>query len=108
MNNKEKTENKSFIEVIKPHQLKYNMEVNKMDLEDLTLNDIKKLLYKHKPIAYKVGKSPEGHYYITDIYGQIINFFIPEAEMYNEEGKEVIKDKEPAQLLIRWLVFKEK
>ena len=98
---------KSFLELLQPYQIKYNMEINKINSENLKLNNIKKLLYKNKPIATKRMKLPTGYYYETIIDDKPIGFIIPEEEMRNEEGKQIIGDTESAQLLIRWLVLNE-
>lgn len=75
----------------------------------MTLNEIKKALYKEKPIAFKArmkaqDKLPE-QFRGFDIYiatlstGAIVEFKIPLSEL--PDGG--FGDKESAQLLIRWL-----
>lgn len=59
-------------------------------------NEIKKALYKEKPIAIKVGKNKEQVQYNTFVNGQIVKFLIPIEEA-------VFEDKIQAQLLIRWM-----
>lgn len=67
---------------------------------------IKKLLYKNKPIAIKVGEygdyesnKMEGAIYATNTALGDIEFYIPYADMGDKE----FNDEEPAQLLIRWM-----
>jgi hypothetical protein len=89
--------------------------------------EIKKALYKQKPDAELVGfgkmneayvkgfsdtrdfDTKEGKAYYeayVDLTNDTIRIFfeIPEEEMFNEEGQEVLNKVEPAQLLIRWLI----
>lgn len=73
----------------------------------MEINEIKKALYKLKPIAERVDRTTtkEGetyHLYKTYISpggeGRLY-FNIPESEM----GEKIFQDLVPAQLLIRWL-----
>ena len=64
-------------------------------------NEIKKALYKEKPIAFIDGSDETYTYYKTDVLingiRKEIKFEIPNSENVD------FKDEEPAQLLIRWL-----
>ncbi|MDB5144209.1 MAG: hypothetical protein JWQ66_2922 [Mucilaginibacter sp.] len=71
------------------------------------INALKKVLYKEKPIAYKVGDTLTGtggasatdyFYYRAKTSLGDIQFGVPTHEM----GESFFKDEEPAQLLIRW------
>lgn len=72
----------------------------------MTTNELKKALYKEKPIARMImeGESPEGteytYWYGTQLADEtVVTFKVPRSEMgENEFEKEV-----PAQLLIRWM-----
>jgi len=71
----------------------------------ITLNEIKKLLYKEKPIANYRGADETYSYYTTDLpvegkYKEL-NFKVPHSE--NEDFDNEI----PAQLLIRWIEYPE-
>ena len=68
----------------------------------MTENEIKKVLYKEKPIARRYGietSKDEHFYYETRTSIGNINFKVPIIDMQNK----IFKDNEPAQLLIRWL-----
>lgn len=65
----------------------------------MTKDEIKKTLYKEKPIAEKGSKSSMYQYYgATLSIGMHVQFSVPLSEMG------ALSDSEPAQLLIRWLV----
>lgn len=81
--------------------------MTKEQINNEKLNIVKKLLYKNKPIAKRIIKLPTGNYYETIVDDKPIGFIIPEDEMYDQDGKQVIGDTESAQLLIRWLVLNE-
>ncbi len=63
-------------------------------------NEIKKYLYKHKPIATRFAKNDN-----FSLYDVIINekyqvmFYVPKSDMGNTDFDETM----PAQLLIRWI-----
>lgn len=64
-------------------------------------NEIKKILYKEKPIArFKDLLFNSRYMYITNCSAGTIIFIIPRKEM----GENVFESKIPAQLLIRWIV----
>lgn len=67
----------------------------------MTINEIKKELYKQKPIAVIDYERADFIYYstliIVDGMEEILEFKVPRSEKF--EDKEI-----PAQLLIRWLV----
>ncbi len=69
----------------------------------MSLDEIKKILYKEKPIAkqYNWGLYMEGaiHYYRTDTSIGRFYFNVPRNEMGDTEFEEEL----PAQYLIRWL-----
>lgn len=71
----------------------------------ITLTEIKKLLYKEKPIANYRGSDETYSFYTTDLIveGRVkeLNFKIPHDE--NEDFDNEI----PAQLLIRWIEYPE-
>lgn len=73
----------------------------------MEINEIKKALYKEKPVAVRWGHlNADKENGIRYLYsskldnGHTLNFMIPENEM----GETVFGKEEPAQLLIRWLV----
>jgi hypothetical protein len=68
-------------------------------------NDIKKALYRDKPVArvthdLMLVTPIESISYKTYINGDEIYFNIP----YKEYDKNIMKDEMPSQLLIRWLL----
>lgn len=69
-------------------------------------NQIKKILYKEKPIASKVSYdlTMRGGFYTYVAKTSVGNVFfrIPESDAPNN-----LNDDEPAQLLNRWLEIKE-
>lgn len=65
----------------------------------MTKDEIKKALYKEKPIAKKGSKSSMYQYYDTYLLiGMHVQFRVPLLEAGS------LFDSEPAQLLIRWLI----
>ena len=73
----------------------------------MEINEIKKILYKEKPIA-KATRSiaytslgEEGQEYLTDTSLGKIRFVIP----FSDKPLEGFKSEEQAQLLIRWLTI---
>lgn len=92
-------------------------QVIEIEKEDYIMekNEIKKALYKQKPIAKIFDRETtdenkgNGYYYThikTNGDNNIVRVFfeIPSDEIKNEDGVNIFKDEEPAQLLIRWLV----
>lgn len=77
----------------------------------MTQNDIKKELYKQKPVAYFRMATKLGLYYTADLIENVIgldsdfnvNFFIPFSDM----GETSFFTNMKSQLLIRYLVVKE-
>jgi len=68
----------------------------------MEINEIKKLLYKEKPMAELFYRSNFFKYYEAEIGNNLFIFRIPIEET------EDFKDRYSAQLLIRWLYeFKE-
>jgi len=66
----------------------------------MKLTEIKKALYKEKPIAIKLSETNDQCLYKTVLSNsERILFWIPNSEM----GEEKFNDHEPAQLLIRWI-----
>lgn len=71
----------------------------------MDLNEIKKALYKEKPIAHLTRSTgytkdgEEGVIYTTDTSLGKIKFVMP----YSEKPEGGYKNEEPAQLLIRWI-----
>lgn len=67
-------------------------------------NEIKKSLYKEKPVAERVDITEGNHLYKAYIGSggdeERLYFNVPESEM----GENLFEDKIPAQLLIRWLI----
>lgn len=70
----------------------------------MTKNEIKKLLYKNKPIATLRLEDNDRSIYAAEIGNQEFVFSIPKEELYNEDGKKIFADIMESQLLIRWLV----
>ena len=73
----------------------------------MTTNEIKKALYKNKPIAYlKASESSEDKYvyYAQLLNSEVVRFDIPLTDMGNEKFTVTM----PAQLLIRWITTKTK
>ena len=74
----------------------------------MELNQIKKLLYKEKPIAERwstevmgMSKQVLSYYYLANISIGEVKFQVPVEEMGDVEFKQY----EPAQLLIRWIIL---
>lgn len=67
----------------------------------MELNEIKKLLYKTKPYATIHGVSSSGIRYKCELNGVKIQFLIPLSEI----GDASFLKLEPAQLLIRYIIF---
>jgi hypothetical protein len=64
----------------------------------MEINDIKKELYKQKPVAVRTSFKGEYTHYVTQLSNNtIVEFRVPNNEAEN------FKDEEPAQLLIRWI-----
>ena len=67
--------------------------------------EIKKALYKEKPVANKVADAMGYDLYVAVLStGENVEFKVPNNEIKDSEGNIIIKEQEPAQLLIRWLV----
>lgn len=71
----------------------------------IDLNEIKKVLYKEKPIAKSlktvgIFDSETYIYYALTSLG-LIEFKVPLSEM----GENIFDDEVPAQLLIRWITY---
>ncbi len=64
----------------------------------MTQTEIKKAIYKEKPIA-KRTKLDHGYHYIALLSTQAVEFFIPFKEM----GMTPFDAEMPSQLLIRWI-----
>ena len=67
----------------------------------MELNEIKKVLYKEKPIAVRYGESLffKTYLYTTQSSLGKIKFSVPISDM----GEKLFEEKIPAQLLIRWI-----
>ncbi len=67
----------------------------------MTLTEIKKALYKEKPIATLTTKDEQEYRYVTllESINDFIAFRVPTKDM----GDHRFKDDEPAHLLIRWI-----
>ncbi len=65
-------------------------------------NNIKKVLYKEKPIATVLlhTMKTDSYEYVAKTSIGVVNFKVPKKEM----GEVEFKTHEPSQLLIRWLV----
>lgn len=64
-------------------------------------NEIKKILYKEKPIANRIAKVDGGYIYSTETSIGEVKFIIP----YKEMGMTPFDQEMSAQLLIRWLDY---
>ena len=73
-------------------------QFQKIILRIMEINEIKKALYKEKPIAEKVMNQDDNVVYVCETSIGNVKFVIPNIEAVNFEKKE------PAQLLIRWIV----
>jgi len=70
----------------------------------MTNIEIKKALYKQKPIADLIHKEEDYIYYECSLdCGTVIYFKIPKEETVDADGNYIFSESEPAQLLIRWL-----
>lgn len=67
-------------------------------------NEVKKVLYKEKPVALFQNQENGNNLYKTKTSIGEVGFSIPEKEMVNEDGKRIIGNEVEAQLLIRWIV----
>jgi hypothetical protein len=64
-------------------------------------NDIKKELYRQKPIAEVWHKNSTDYYYSAYLYGGAkIDFKVPVSDM----GEKLFDNEMPAQLLIRYII----
>lgn len=76
---------------------------NKMAPKSFNRNQLKKILYKEKPVAYLrefVEDENNGYYtYLAETTVGLVEFNIPK-----EDAPENLDGHEKAQLLIRWLV----
>lgn len=75
----------------------------------MTKTEVKKALYKQKPIAKYITNIGELAVYKTSVnhadgYDYSIRFYIPIKELFDTEGNRIISEEESAQLLIRWLI----
>lgn len=82
-----------------------NIEKEDMELEK---NEIKKALYKQKPLA-EIGHAELNHIIysaevVIDGTEVEVVFRIPKEETVDGDGNHIFSSEEPAQLLIRWLV----
>lgn len=70
--------------------------------------EIKKALYKQKPVAERGYDEGNHTIYsaevVIDNTEEEVKFKIPNEELKDEEGNLIFGEEEPAQLLIRWLV----
>ena len=70
----------------------------------MTTTEVKKALYKQKPIANYVGYEDESLIYEASLNdGTVIHFEIPYEESRTEDNIAIFQKEEPAQLLIRWI-----
>lgn len=68
----------------------------------MTINEIKKELYKQKPSAFLLISNETEHHYIAELKdGHRVNFKVPVSDM----GITAFEKEMPAQLLIRWLAW---
>jgi len=77
----------------------------------MDLNEIKKVLYKEKPVARQVAMMRDGgsRKYQADTSLGTINFYVPVADMQGWDGDPMFENQfneMPAQLLIRWIKLK--
>lgn len=90
----------------------FHAQLNPKKME---INEIKKLLYKHKPIATKVGKNDFGILYRCFTADAILgmhsfHFFVPQKEIMDAEkisdpsGEPPFADEMDGHLLIRYLI----
>lgn len=71
----------------------------------MTTTEIKKSLYKEKPIAKLVNKADNGDLTYETILGDnsIVSFLIPKMETVNSDGKYLFESEMDAKLLNRWI-----
>lgn len=62
-------------------------------------NEIKKMLYREKPMARLVGKDNEKYFYRTNTSTGVLSFVVPISDM----GEKLFQHDIEAQFLIRWL-----
>jgi hypothetical protein len=78
-----------------------------MEQEKLNKTEIKKLLYKHKPLLAVLQNKTDTHYsYMTEIFPSFeesisVYFSVPILEMDGQEAQ--FTDVIQSQLLIRWI-----
>jgi hypothetical protein len=75
----------------------------------MEMNEIKKALYKQKPIA-EYGYDDGGNAIYSaeveiDGIEEEVQFKIPNDELKDDDGNHIFGKEEPAQLLIRWIVL---
>ena len=67
----------------------------------MTINEIKKELYRQKPIAKRTAEYPAFHSYQAELEdSKLVIFDVPLDEM----GDTIFEEEMPAQLLIRWMI----
>lgn len=68
-------------------------------------NDIKKALYKEKPVAKLVEKLENGDLIYQTILENkyTVNFIVPKEETVDADGKYLFEDEMDAKLMIRWI-----
>lgn len=72
---------------------------------EMTKNEIKKALYKEKPIAIRCGINKEGYRYRTMIDNKHpVSFWVPLSDM----GDATFGDTMQAHLLIRYIDYNDK
>lgn len=69
-------------------------------IKEMLLTEIKKVLYKEKPVAIVAGKGDTYYKYKTFCSLGIIEFRVPISDMSDK----LFDDKIQGQLLIRWLI----
>jgi hypothetical protein len=66
-------------------------------------NEIKKALYRQKPLAVIKNKDASSYRYSCVLDGSIIKFNVPVSDM----GDSKFEDQMPAHLLIRWISYEK-
>jgi hypothetical protein len=74
-----------------------------MKTQELTLNDIKKYLYKNKPIAALKNVTADGIWYSCDIEISTTTYEVLFCVPLNEIGDTIFERQMPAQLLNRYI-----
>lgn len=104
-----KLRKEAYADLIELHKI-WLIEANnnlKKQIAMIEENEIKKHLYRQKPIAEYGYEENKHAIYSTEIavdgMEEEITFRIPMDEMYDGEGNKIFNTEEPAQLLIRWL-----